>query len=89
MKYGKPFQFKARIVKCPKCYQLLEYEGTSEISANSAVHDLYEKVTSHLTERCFSRNSKGRNKVPIVIVTKYEKENSTFSEFDSNNLLIV
>ena len=85
-------KYKAKIVKCPKCYQILELEGVSKKSIHCAMQDLYVKIESHLSSMCFSRNGNKneRIKVPISISTTTE---TTFykikTECEDNNFLLL
>lgn len=82
--------YQAKIIKCPSCHLLIDYEGHSKVSKNNAIKDLLEKMESHLKERCFCRKaSRKKVKHPISIMTTTNNQNITKYSWDENNFIII
>lgn len=81
-------KYKAKLIKCPKCYQLLEIEGVSIKSINCAMEDLYLKIKSHLLYGCFVTCT-NKKKVHVSISTTTEKDLKIKTEWQDNNFFLI
>lgn len=83
-------RYKTQLIKCPKCFQLVELKGVSDISLRCAMEDLYVKVEYHLNYQCFfrGRNSK-KEKSSIFVSICTEKDNKFNTQWEDNHYFLL
>lgn len=83
-------KYVTKLIKCPRCFRLIELKGYSKTSINCAMEDLYIKVEYHLNNTCFFRYSKHeKTKVPVSVSVSTETENKLKTEWEDNHFFLL
>jgi hypothetical protein len=80
--------YKVKIIKCPRCHNLLQLEAISKVSKRFAMQDLYLKMNYHLTNTCIVTRS-SRQKVPVSVITVTDRDRTSKWDWDDTNFFIV
>lgn len=82
--------WKIHLKKCPHCDNLVLLNGESVVNKKMAVWNLFNKMKSHLKEKCplRARNYFEKKLVDVSIVITSKKENLNKISYEAEKILV-